>query len=305
MTNDDYSVRELMDRALDGLTLPTEDVTEVILARAARKRRQRRGGALLGITATVATVAGIAVAVPNPAGTPHSGPTVSAAALGSASAAATTKSTAAPKSGTAWMPDYMKQTLKSLLPAGSSTAAWSQYGGVPLTAIAPDVTAKGDQYARLDTDLTTPGGRSTTGLSVRSHVEKTHCVSHAAAPHDVCSQTSLNGGTLTVDQSFKNPTTGAGAAIWEVTWNGPEGQTVSFGESTDQPHQALTVAQATALVTSPAWDRLWKSLPAACKFGAMADPHAPAPVGGGIGLSCATSRAVAIHLPSQPTAAAG
>ena len=67
----DYTVRELMDLALDGLPLPAEDVTDLVFAQAAARRRARRSAALLGTAAAVAAVVGIAGAVallPPPAG---------------------------------------------------------------------------------------------------------------------------------------------------------------------------------------------------------------------------------------------
>ena len=67
----DYTVRELMDLALDGLPLPAEDVADLVFAQAAARRRARRSAALLGTAAAVAAVVGIAGAVallPPPAG---------------------------------------------------------------------------------------------------------------------------------------------------------------------------------------------------------------------------------------------
>jgi hypothetical protein len=304
MTDSDYPVRELMDRALDGLALPTDDVTEVVLARAARKRRQRRGGALLGITAAVVAVAGIAATVPNPVGGPHGDPTVSAAAQPGATA---TKPSPEPSSSTAWMTDYVEKNLKSLLPAGSTTGKWSPTIGSPLQPFAPIVGLGGKWNAQGGTDLTTPGGTSSIGFSVNGFTEQVHCPSHAAAPYDDCTTTSLNGGTLTVDKSFKNFVTGTGVSIWNAYWNGPEGQSVSFSETADTPtHQALTSKQATALVMAPAWEQVWKSLPAPCPFGVMPDPHQKkTQPNETVVLVCATSRTAALHISAPPSATTG
>ncbi|MFC1402977.1 MULTISPECIES: hypothetical protein [Streptacidiphilus] len=60
----DYTVRELMDKALEGLLLPGEDITESVLAQASHRQRRRRSVAVAASAAGLATVAGLAVLLP-------------------------------------------------------------------------------------------------------------------------------------------------------------------------------------------------------------------------------------------------
>ena len=67
----DYTVRELMDKALEGMPLPGEDITESVLAHAANRQRRRRTAAVLAssvaLAAVVGTVAVAGPALPHPA----------------------------------------------------------------------------------------------------------------------------------------------------------------------------------------------------------------------------------------------
>ncbi|WP_042378135.1 hypothetical protein [Streptacidiphilus melanogenes] len=63
----DYTVRELMDKALDGLRPPSEDITEAVLAQATRRQHRRRAGALVATSAGLALVAGLVVMLPHTA----------------------------------------------------------------------------------------------------------------------------------------------------------------------------------------------------------------------------------------------
>ncbi|RAG83451.1 hypothetical protein DN069_22340 [Streptacidiphilus pinicola] len=56
-----------MDKALDGLRPPSEDITEAVLAQASRRQNRRRAGALLATSAGLALVAGLVVALPHTA----------------------------------------------------------------------------------------------------------------------------------------------------------------------------------------------------------------------------------------------
>ena len=261
-------------------------------------RRTLAGAATLGVVAAVGIPLGGA------SNTTPTGATAPSAAKVSATAGTTSTSTAAgTSSGTAWMWSYMVQILGTLLPDERGTANWSVHGGVPLRAFIPELGPRGRWAAALQTDLTTAGGKSTIAVSVQGFATEVHCPSHAEAPHEDCTTTSLSGGTLTVDKGFKNPITGTGVSIWNVYWNGPEGQSVTFRETADGPHQALTAQQAIALVTTPAWNPVWKSLPAACQFGAMVNPRATqAQMAAGGGFVCATSRSVATHIGSSLSA---
>ncbi|QMU71436.1 hypothetical protein [Streptacidiphilus sp. P02-A3a] len=203
---------------------------------------------------------------------------------------------------TAWMPDYVARTLRSLFPAKYSTAKQSALG-VDFGVFAPQVEGLGGEWgAEVETDLATANGESTTSLLVERIPSKDDYCSSNAGAYDVCTVTSVDGGTMMVDKSWKDPETGTGNAIWTMVWNGPDGQSVTFGEATGAPTQALTVPQVEALLTAPAWNRVWQALPATCPYGAMGDPHATGPedAGGQEGLVCATSRAAAIPIPTLP-----
>ena len=267
-----------------------------------RGRRIRRATAVKRTLAGAAALAvAAAVGVPLLSGGPATTAVGVAAASQAPAAAGGTRTAAAPSPGTDWMPAYVVRTLKSLLPAGSTTTKEADLGGVSLQVFAPEVQAPGGQSsAVVRTDLETPGGRSTITLSVGKDGQKLPCPGKAVAPHDVCSTTPLDGGTFYVDESFKDYTHGTGAAIWSLAWNGPDGQEVYLGMSTQAPAQALTVQQARTLLTAPAWERVWKALPAPCRFGVMANPQVTRAqeLEQGDMFVCATSPAAALHLPS-------
>jgi hypothetical protein len=67
----DYTVRELMDKALEGLALPGEDITESVLAHAAHRQRRRRTTTALassvGLAGVVGAVAVMSLAIPHTA----------------------------------------------------------------------------------------------------------------------------------------------------------------------------------------------------------------------------------------------
>jgi len=263
-------------------------------------KRALAGVAVLGVVTAVGVplLGGASGTAPVGTASPSNSKAGAGAALIGAAAPSGTKAVARTPAGTAWMPAYVEQTLKSLLPAGSTTEKQADLGGVPLQVSAPDVQAPGgESLALVRTDLETPNGRSTITLSVGKYAAKPDCPSPAVAPHDICTTTPLAGGTLYVDKSFKDYTHGTGAAIWTLNWNGPDGQSVYLGESTDAPTQALTVRQAENLLAAPAWDQVWKSLPATCRFGAMPNPHVTqAEVETQTNVFvCATSKAVAMR----------
>ncbi len=110
----------------------------------------------------------------------------------------------------------------------------------------------------------------------------------------------LNGATLMVTQSFKNPVSGTGVSTLTVSLNGPGAKSIFFHETAETASpQALTVQQATELVTASVWDDVWQLLPADCPLGVMSEPHEPrtqTPV-----LVCTTSRAAALPAPPSPS----
>lgn len=256
------------------------------IRRATTIKRTLAGTAALGVAA--------AVAVPLLTLTQGGQPTTATRTAGVAHPG----TTASTPTGTAWMPGYMERTFMSLLPAGTSTAPHGT-DGQPLQAFAPQTSLSGVATGTVQADLTTAHGTSAAQLVVRAHKVETTCPAAASAPHDECSTTSVAGGTLTVDKTFKDPRHGTGVSIWNVQWNGPQNQTLSFSETAPDPaHQALTPQQATALVTAPNWARLWQSLPAPCRYGVMKKPHATnARTIDGLALTCATTPADALPTP--------
>lgn len=276
-----------------------------------RGRRIRRVTIVKRTLVGVATLGVVAaVGVPLLGGGGSSGrPSIEVAAPPTASATAGPTANPTPKAGasgaeqtgssdTAWMSGYVTQTVKSLFPAGSSTSKQSSLG-VDFAVFAPRVESlHGNWGALVETDLATANGKSTTSLLVERVPATDHCSSGAGA-YDVCTATPLDGGTLMVDKTFKNPLNGSGNALWTIVWNGPDGQSLTFGEATGAASQALTVPQVETLLTAPAWNRVWQALPEPCTYGAMGDPHAtPLEQGLGQSLICATSRAAAIAIPT-------
>ncbi len=265
-----------------------------------------RGGAatpLLGAAAPATAQASAKPAVEPTAGSSAKAtPSASTGTSGGGASGAASGSMAG--SGTGWMQAYVTQTVKSLFPAGYSTGRQSSLG-VPFSVFAPRVEGlDGEWAAQVETDLATPNGRSTISVEVERTPSTQHC-SGSAGAYDVCAATPLDGGTVTVDKTFKDPLNGTGNALWTLTWNGPDGQSVTVGEASGAA-QALTVQQAEAILTAPAWDRVWQALPATCPYGAMADPRASqVDQAEGQALTCATSPAVALHLPGTPTPGRG
>ncbi|WP_034089622.1 hypothetical protein [Streptacidiphilus albus] len=274
-----------------------------------RGRRIRRTAIVKRTLASVAAL-GVVAAVGVPLLTGGHGPTVVGAAaaptvkIKTTPTADDTKKAAAAQAGTAWMPAYMEQTLKSLLPAGSDTSIKDDEGdnGRIQASVPTLINIKGTSGGRAQTGLKTSTGTSAVVLITSMDNYQVHCPTAAEAPHETCTKTSVNGGTLIVDLGFKNSLNGQGATIWDVYWYGPSGQSVHLDEVTDAAHaatqaagQALTAQQMTAIVTSPAWDRIGQSLPAQCKFGVMAGTvNSPTVIPGTVGLVCATSRSAAI-----------
>ncbi|MEZ0094394.1 hypothetical protein [Streptacidiphilus sp. EB129] len=271
------------------------------IRRRTRVRRSLVGAATLGVVAAV--------------GIPLLGGTASTASVGAAASSTVmggttpgakgTEQTAGTPGSTAWMPAYMVQTLRSLLPAGSSTAVEDDVKDTTVKAYGPWLGMAGNNWGGMvQSGLATSNGTSSIELSTFGFAGKHPCPTRAQAPHEDCTSTSLDGGTLVVDKGFKNPVNGEGATLWDVYWYGPEGGTVHVGQVTDASHpatqaapQALTAEQMVTMAMAPAWDRVWKSLPEPCRFGLMVGtPSTPTPPWHGLGLVCATSQAAALPM---------
>ncbi|QMU70204.1 hypothetical protein [Streptacidiphilus sp. P02-A3a] len=104
----DYTVKELLDHALNGLAVPSEDTTETVLADAARHRRRRRTATLLATGAGLAAVAAGGLALPH-ATAPGRGPVTATATVPPAARPAPAADPTA--------------TIAALLPRGSGTVA--------------------------------------------------------------------------------------------------------------------------------------------------------------------------------------
>ncbi|MFC1408753.1 hypothetical protein ACEZCY_05590 [Streptacidiphilus sp. N1-12] len=292
-------VRQLREAAEAAVQPAPQGLYAGAVGRGRRIRRRVRIKRVVAGAATLGVVAAVGVPLLGGASTTTTGTAAASTTRAAAGSTRTAAPTPTPPS-TAWMPAYVEQTLKSLLPAGSTTVKEADLGGVSLQVFAPEVQAPGGQsLAVVRTDLETPNGKSTISLSVGSSAQDLRCPSKAVAPHDVCTKTPVAGGTFYVDKSFKDYTHGTGVAIWSLAWNGPDGQGLYLGMSSSAPAQALTVPQAQALLTAAAWERVWKALPAPCRYGVMSVPHPTRTqvLEQANLFVCATSPAAAQHAP--------
>jgi len=112
----DYTVRELMDKALEGLSMPGEDITESVLAQAAHRQRRRRSATVLASTVAVGAVVGVVtvtgLAFPHSANGATAGPQPGSATLTAPPAAHPSATQAAPPPAS---------VVSGLLPAGSGS----------------------------------------------------------------------------------------------------------------------------------------------------------------------------------------
>ncbi|MBC3840623.1 hypothetical protein GXW82_11190 [Streptacidiphilus sp. 4-A2] len=212
-----------------------------------RGRRIRRTAIVQRTMAGVAAL-GVAAAVGVPLLSGGTGPTAVGAAAAPTVKIKTTPTAdeaakaAAAQAGTAWMPAYLEQSLKSLLPAGSDTSVKDDSGDTGrVQASAPTlVNLKGTWAGRVQTGLKTSTGTSAVVLITSMDHYQVHCPTAAEAPHESCTKTSVDGGTLIVDLGFKNSLNGEGATIWDVYWYGPSGQSVHL----DRGHGRLALGDA-------------------------------------------------------------
>ncbi|QMU68075.1 hypothetical protein [Streptacidiphilus sp. P02-A3a] len=298
-------VRALQDAAGSAVQPPPAELYAEGVERGLRIRRRTTFRRTLALSVALVLTAAVRIALL--AGTPNT-TSMDVTASTTATTTATATATATPDASdsasggstnttAAWMPGYLLQTFSSLVPAGSRTTMEGDDA-----VVAPELSPSGRWNTRLATELTTPAGASMVSLSVQGSPLTARCPGHAVAPYDDCTSTPVAGGTLLVDLA---PTTGAGITTWSLYWNGPEGQSVSLIETTGTSRQALTLPQATALVSTPAWDRVWKSLPEPCPWGAMINPGATATqLASGAGFVCATSRAAATTIGAQASSRA-
>ncbi|MFD7450688.1 hypothetical protein [Kitasatospora sp. NPDC059827] len=91
------------------------------------------------------------------------------------------------------------------------------------------------------------------------------CMDPTVMPQDSCDRTVRPDGSVLVIDKLRSlhPENGR---EWRVTWAAPDGRRIEFIEYNGQPATAnrpnppLDAAQLTALVTSPAWDRIFATL---------------------------------------------
>ncbi|WP_042416759.1 hypothetical protein [Streptacidiphilus anmyonensis] len=207
----DYTVRELMDKALEGLRPPTEDITDAVLAQASRRQHRRRAGALVATSAGLALVAGLVVMLPHTAN----------GAVGAANkpgpVSATTKA-AAPKPL-----EDPAAVVQSLLPPGIGTV--TKLKDLPPTPMPPGrPKAKVWPQSRYDgTYVITKGGRSA-ALIIESYDPKAVPAQRPFGPDTAsvcnetpaswnCAFTRLAGGAGLLEQTEPPGTYGEHAGI--------------------------------------------------------------------------------------------
>jgi hypothetical protein len=260
----DYTVRELMDKALEGLRPPSEDITDAVLEKASRRQHRRRAGALLGTSAGLALVAGLVVVLP------HTANGAVGAAKKPGPVSATTKA-AKPKPL-----EDPAAVVQGLLPAGTGTV--TKIKDLPPTP-APPGAPKTTVFpkSRLDgTYLVTKDGK-VAALIVQTYDPKAVPAQWAlqAAPAHVCSEipaswdckeTVLAGGVQLVQTTEPPGNYGEHAGtVGTVAVAYPDGRVVSvdalaethglrptdFGPGWANP--PLDRAQLAAFAESPAW----------------------------------------------------
>jgi len=265
----DYTVRELLDQALGGLTVPGEDITEAVLTGAARRRRRRRAATVLttgaGLAAVVAgTVAAGGLALPGS----------TARGRGPVTATATVPAAARPTPAhTALDP---AATISGLLPPGSGTVT-------TLKELSPSPgQSSSTSYAtsRFDGDyLITRQGLSA-GLMIESYDPAARPAQRPFGPFDAtacsdepaawkCSATRLaDGAWFYVENLPVGAWTASGTIGVEAGISYPDGRTLNVvaldndggldhagGPVPGWAKPPMTRSQLAAFVQSPVWFR--------------------------------------------------
>lgn len=261
----DYTVRELMDKALDGLLLPTEDITDSVLTQAAHRRRRHRGGAVLASAAGVALVAGAVLVLPHAAN--------GAAGQGGGHGAGPGTLTAAP-SAPQREPADPAAVVSGLLPAGSGTV-------VKMKDVPPTPRPKGAPKVRVwpksrfdGTYLITKDGR-TADLMIQSYDPRARpaqalltrpadTICGEIPPSWKCKVTALAGGVQLIETTEPAGDYGAHSGVLnaaEVSY--PDGRVIVVqalagssgpnGNGTPWANPPLTRAQTDAFAENPVW----------------------------------------------------
>ncbi|MFJ2581292.1 hypothetical protein [Kitasatospora aureofaciens] len=108
----------------------------------------------------------------------------------------------------------------------------------------------------------------------------TVCADPFSTPQDSCDRTVRPDGSALVIDKLRD-SYNAAKREWRATWAGPDGRRVMVTEyngqpgASNRPNPPLTADQLTALLTAPAWDRIFASL--APVPGAPKPGDAPAP----------------------------
>jgi hypothetical protein len=276
----DYTVRELMDKALEGLRPPNEDITDVVLAKATRRRHRRRATALVGTSAGLALVAGLVVLLPHQAqgaagggaagvGAAHGG------AAGTPGPAATTQAASPPRPA-----QDAAQLVASLLPPDIGTV--TKIKDLAPTPLPPGMK-KPKSFAESPLDGTyviTKNGKAA-ALIISSYDPKAVPAQRPFGPFDAnachddptswnCAVTTLPGGAILVQETEPPGAWGAHAGVvntaglsYPTRWTL---SVVAVGETQglrpDQTFGApwgappLTRAQLAAFVESQAWTQV-------------------------------------------------
>lgn len=264
----DYTVKELLDHALDGLAVPGEDITEAVLTHAARRRRRRRAATLLaagaGLAAAVAgTVAAGGLALPHP----------TARGRGPVTATATMPAAARPTPPRPALDPTA--TISSLLPAGSGAVTRLK----DLSPSPGDSSSRSYAVSRLDGNyLITRRGLSA-GLMIESYDPAASPAQRPFGPFDAdacrdeptawkCEATELADGSWLYLQNLPvGAWTESGTVGVEAGISYPDGRTLEVvalnndgglgagGLASGWTDPPMTRSQLAAFVRSPLWFR--------------------------------------------------
>ncbi|MFJ6138420.1 hypothetical protein [Kitasatospora sp. NPDC092286] len=156
------------------------------------------------------------------------------------------------------------ELITSLLPQGKVRVTYAETPGVP--------GPTGDRY-RTDGGLFYDDGKGESAMSYT--VDRTELTPGAAAvcmdpfngPQDSCERTIAPDGSALVIDKLRDPNN-EGRREWRATWAAADGRRVQIIEHSEESvtpareDPPLDADQLRALVTAPAWERLFDALPA-------------------------------------------
>jgi hypothetical protein len=242
------------------------------------RRRRSAGGALAGVVA-VGVAGALAVTV---SGRPAGGVSAASDTPGHAAAAASpADSPPRPTSaGSDSDSDFgsanadgvtQGEVLTAFYAAMPSGSDVSQTQDPETGVIAPGATApvvnslSGDWYVSINASLRDSGGSgySLVEVAVTRGVDIDDCTkAEHGSTTDTCTVSSLDSGTLILDESRQNPADTTSAPIWSYHWDSPTGYEVDLTISAGTVSRfALTQQQVSAILTRSAWAQLAEALP--------------------------------------------